>query len=212
MISLTPLVEGYRRFLTSRYKQHAGLYENLSSTGQSPSIMVIACCDSRVDPVTIFDAAPGELFVVRNVANLVPPYELTGDLDDTGAAVEFAVKGLGVGHILVMGHAQCGGVKAFLQDVFDPSLETNYILNWMSIMKPARAEVLRQAPHCEPEELQRMTEFSAVRQSLKNLATFSFVRDRLEQGVPALHGAYFGIASGELLALDPKNGRFEQVS
>ena len=212
MISLTPLVEGYRRFLTSRYKQHAGLYENLSSTGQSPSIMVIACCDSRVDPVTIFDAAPGELFVVRNVANLVPPYELTGDHDGTSAAIEFAVKGLEVDHILVMGHAQCGGVKAFLQGVFDPLVESDFIHNWMSIMNPARAEVLRQAPHCKPEKLQRMTEFASVRQSLKNLATFPFVRERLEQGALALHGAYFGIANGELLALDPENGRFERIS
>ena len=167
MISLTPLVNGYRRFLTSKYMQHADLYEDLASTGQSPSIMVIACCDSRVDPVTIFDAAPGELFVVRNVANLVPPYELTGDLDDTSAAVEFAVKGLEVGHILVMGHAQCGGVKAFLQDVFNPTLETNSILNWISIMKPVRADVLRQASLSRPEEIQRMTEFTLFANRLR---------------------------------------------
>jgi len=212
MRSLTSLVEGYRRFLGTRYRRQAELYQSLSETGQSPKTMVVACCDSRVDPAVIFDTAPGELFVVRNVANLVPPYEPHGDYHGTSAALEFAVTTLKVEHVLIMGHAQCGGVQAFLEGIFDPDREHDFIRKWVSIMNPARAEALRQAPHRSPAELQQMIEFAAVRQSLENLSTFPFVKERLEDGSLQLHGAYFGIATGELLGLDPKSGTFEKMA
>jgi carbonic anhydrase len=212
MRSLPMLVEGYRRFLDTRYKGQSELYEKLADSGQSPKIMIVACCDSRVDPAAIFDTAPGELFVVRNVANLVPPYAPHGDYHGTSAALEFAVTGLEVDHILVMGHAQCGGVEAFLQGVFDPTRESDFIRKWMSIMNPARAQALRQAPDRDPAKLQREMEYAAVRQSLENLTTFPFVKERLERKVLQLHGAYFGIASGDLLALDPDTGEFEKVA
>lgn len=212
MRSLSTLVDGYRRFLDTRYKGQSELYEKLANSGQSPKIMIVACCDSRVDPAAIFDTAPGELFVVRNVANLVPPYEPHGDYHGTSAALEFAVTGLEVDHILIMGHAQCGGVEAFLKGVFDPSRESDFIRKWMSIMNPARAQALRQAPGREAAELQREMEYAAVRQSLENLTTFPFVKERLERGVLQLHCAYFGIASGNLLALDADTGEFVKVT
>jgi len=114
MRSLETLIKGYHRFLDIRYAGEAALYQRLGDAGQSPKVMVIGCSDSRVDPVSIFDTKPGELFVVRNVANLVPPYSQHGDLDGTSAALEYAVTVLGVEHILVMGHSQCGGVAAFI--------------------------------------------------------------------------------------------------
>lgn len=211
MRSLPTLVEGYRRFLDTRYRRQSELYEDLAASGQSPKIMVVACCDSRVDPAAIFDTSPGELFVVRNVANLVPPYAPHGDYHGTSAALEFAVTGLEVEHILIMGHAKCGGVAAFLDGVFDPSRESDFIRKWMSIMNPARAEALRAAPHREPAELQQAIEFAAVRQSLENLTTFPFVKERLDRQALTLHGAYFGIASGDLLSLDPVTGEFDKV-
>ena len=212
MRSLPMLVEGYRRFLDTRYKGQSELYEKLADAGQSPKVMIVACCDSRIDPAAIFDTAPGELFVVRNVANLVPPYAPHGDYHGTSAALEFAVTGLEVDHILIMGHAHCGGVQAFLQGVFDPTRESDFIRKWMSIMNPARAQALRQAPDRDPAQLQREMEYAAVRQSLENLTTFPFVKERLERKTLQLHGAYFGIASGDLLALDSDTGAFEKVA
>ena len=212
MHSLFMLVDGYRRFLDTRYREQADLYQRLGEHGQSPKVMVIACSDSRVDPASIFDAAPGELFVVRNVANLVPPYEPHGDYHGTSAAIEFATTSLEVEHILVMGHAQCGGVKAFLNGLYKPDRESAFISRWMSIMNPARAEALRRAPHSDEDELQREIEFAAVRCSLENLATFPFVKERLDDGRLKLHGAYFGIATGELLGFDPETGNFRPVS
>lgn len=211
MQSLTQLVDGYRRFLDTRYREQSKLYENLAESGQSPNIMIIACCDSRVDPAAIFDTAPGELFIVRNVANLVPPYEPLGDYHGTSAALEFAVTGLEVEHILIMGHAQCGGVEAFVKGIFEPARGHDFIRKWMSILNPARAEALRTASHRNPEELQQAIEFAAVRQSLDNLTTFPFVKNRLEAGTLQLHGAYFGIASGALLSLDEASGEFRKV-
>jgi carbonic anhydrase len=212
MRSLPMLVEGYHRFLDTRYKGQSELYGKLADTGQSPKIMIVACCDSRVDPAAIFDTAPGELFVARNVANLVPPYAPHGDYHGTSAALEFAVITLEVDHILIMGHAQCGGVEAFLQGVFDPTRESDFIRKWMSIMNPARAQDLRQAPDSDPAELQREMEYAAVRQSLENLTTFPFVKERLERKTLQLHGAFFGIASGDLLALDSDSGEFEKIA
>ena len=212
MRSLPMLVEGYRRFLDTRYKGQSKLYEKLADAGQSPKVMIVACCDSRVEPAAIFDTAPGELFVVRNVANLVPPYAPHGDYHGTSAALEFAVMGLEVDHILIMGHAHCGGVQAFLQGVVDPTRESDFIRKWMSIMNPARAQALRQAPDRDPAKLQREMEYAAVRQSLENLTTFPFVKERLERKTLQLHGAYSGIASGDLLALDADTGAFEKVA
>lgn len=209
MHDIPELTDGYRRFLAERYPQEEAVYRELADAGQAPKTMVIACCDSRVDPAAIFSAGPGELFIVRNVANLVPPFEPHGDYHGTSAAVEFAVTGLQVDTILVMGHARCGGVRAFFEGLYERSTKRGFIDRWMSLLKPARAEALRDAAG-EPTEMQlRALEQAAVRHSIENLKTFPFIKERMDR--LRLRGAYFDIADGRLLALDPGTGRFDPL-
>lgn len=211
MRDIKPLVDGYKTFIDTQYPDQAALYRELAEAGQSPKTMVIACCDSRADPAVIFSAGPGEIFVVRNVANLVPPHEPHGDYHGTSAALEFAVEGLGVETILVMGHARCGGIKAFLAGLYDPTPEPGFIDRWMSLLNPARTEALRIARNESPERLQEALEHTAIRHSLENLMTFPCVKERVANGRLRLRGAYFDIADGSLQALDPETGRFEPL-
>jgi carbonic anhydrase len=209
------LTKGYRAFLQGRFAVERGRYQTLASSGQSPSIMVIGCVDSRVSPEVIFDAAPGELLVARNVANLVPRYEppTTPENDishqhGTSAALEFAVRALKVRHIVVLGHAFCGGIKAFASDQA-PLTASDFIGRWMSQIAPA-AEAIA-APEADHEAYLRQLEFASVELSLRNLMTFPFVRAAVEQGELKLHGAYFGVASGKLLVRDERTGKFDAV-
>lgn len=212
MRDVPELVDGYRRFLSGRYEEQAALYSALADKGQSPRVMVIACCDSRVDPAAIFDTGPGQLFVVRNVANLAPPYEPNGDYHGTSAALEFAVTGLEVETILVMGHALCGGVNAFLQGLgADPEGKTGFIDRWMSILNGAKGDLFRCPEDASPEERQRAMELAGVRCSIENLKSFPFIKERLDKGTLRLRGAYFGVADGKLLAMDPETGEFDTV-
>ncbi len=211
MQSVERLVEGYRAFMDGRYRDESETYRRLSREGQEPRMMVIACCDSRVDPATIFNAGPGELFVVRNVANLVPPWEPHGDYHGTSAALEFAVTGLQVEHIVVLGHALCGGIGAFLDGLHRTEGSVGFIGRWMSMLNAARGQVLRTASTASPAELQLQLEYAGVRQSLDNLATFPFVAERVADGRLQLHGGHFGIATGELMAMNPSTGVFEAV-
>ncbi len=209
MRDVPELLDGYHRFLDGRYPQEAALYRSLAEVGQAPKTMVIACCDSRVDPAAIFNAGPGQLFIVRNVANLVPPFEPQGDYHGTSAALEFAVTGLEVETILVMGHARCGGVRAYLDGLHEePSEKTGFIDRWMSLLKAARVDAMREASGGSIEEQQRALEHASVRHSIENLRTFPFIRERLADGRLKLRGAYFDIADGKLLALDPDTGQF----
>ena len=212
MYEVPELMDGYRRFLSNRYPQEATLYRSLAEQGQAPNTMVIACCDSRVDPAAIFSAGPGQLFIVRNVANLVPPFEPHGDYHGTSAALEFAVTGLGVANILVLGHARCGGVRAFLDGLHGQAEAPGFIDRWLSLLEPAQAQALKSAAGQSMEQQQRALEHASVRQSLENLQTFPFVQERLDDGLLQLHGAYFDIADGRLLALDPATGQFGPVS
>jgi len=205
------LVDGYRRFMAERYPREADVYRSLADEGQAPKTMVIGCCDSRVDPAAIFSAGPGQLFVVRNVANLVPPYEQHGDYHGTSAALEFAVTGLGVETILVMGHGRCGGVQAFLQGSYEEPRPPGFIQSWMSLLKGAQHEAQRDVSAGAVTSMQQALEFASVRRSLDNLETFPFIRQSLAEGRLQLHGAYFDIADGHLLALDPADGRFRPV-
>lgn len=211
MHDVSELVDGYRRFLATRYPEQAGLYRKLADVGQSPKTMIVACCDSRADPAAIFDAAPGQLFVVRNVANLVPSYEREGLYHGTSAALEFAVTGLGVENIVVMGHARCGGVRAFLDALVRPPAQRSFIDRWLSLLTPAGAEVERDAAGEALDARQRALEHASIRHSLRNLETFPFIRDRLAAGTLRLYGAFFDIADGRLLGLDRNNGRFAAV-
>jgi carbonic anhydrase len=200
------LVEGYRDFLDGRLRHEQDRYRDLAEAGQSPEVMVIGCCDSRVSPEAIFDARPGELFVVRNVANIVPPYEPDGHAHGVSAALEFGVAALKVKHIVVLGHARCGGVKAFAENAA-PLSPGDFIGNWMRLMAPAAAKAGPQRELSWPDFLTRL-EQANVANSLDNLKTFPRLRQMIEAGQIAIHGAYFGVATGELLLRDENTGAF----
>lgn len=194
------LIDGYRRFRAETWPQQRARFEELAARGQRPHTMVIACSDSRVDPQMIFSAGPGELFVVRNVANLVPPYMPDAKFHGTSAAVEFAVRVLKVDRIVVMGHALCGGISALLNGA--PPEVQDFVAGWIGIAQRARAVALR----CDvPEQRQEVAEHEAVRISLDNLMTFPWVAEAVAAGRLTLHGAHFGVATGRLV-LVPAQG------
>jgi carbonic anhydrase len=202
------LTNGYRAFLEGRFTSEQSRYQQLAEAGQRPEIMVVGCVDSRVSPEVIFDANPGELLVVRNVANIVPPYEPDRDSQHgTSAALEFGVQALRVKHIVVLGHMFCGGIRAFADDQ-EPLSPGDFIGRWMSQIAPA-AESLGPRPAEDDGSYLRKLEFASVELSLKNLMTFPCVRILVERGKLQLHGAYFGIHSGHLLIRNGETGRFE---
>jgi carbonic anhydrase len=204
------LSNGYRNFIAGRFAAERERYRMLAETGQQPEIMVIGCVDSRVSPEVIFDAAPGEILVVRNVANLVPPYEPARDSHHgTSAALEFGVQALKVKHIVVLGHAFCGGIRAFA-DEQEPLSPGDFIGRWMSQIAPAAAS-LGPRRHEEGHAYLHRLEFASVELSLQNLMSFPCVRILVERGKLALHGAYFGVDSGRLLVRNPATGTFEPV-
>jgi carbonic anhydrase len=203
------MVDGYRRFRSTGYTQQRDRWDALALEGQEPKVMVIACSDSRVDPTTIFDTGPGQMFVVRNVANLVPHYEPDGGRHGVSAALEFAVEHLKVHHIIVMGHAQCGGIKAALRP--ETLRKGSFISSWMTIVQGPRERVMM-ALEIEPGiDAQKALEFAAIRQSLENLRSFPFVAAAEAAGQLALRGAYFGISDGILQLLDNTTGQFAPV-
>jgi carbonic anhydrase len=201
------LISGYDSFLSGRFGQEQARYALLAQTGQSPSIMIIACCDSRAAPETVFDAGPGELFVVRNVANLVPPYAPDGEYHGTSAALEFAVKVLQVRHIVLMGHGRCGGIQAALSQMQEALSPGDFLGKWTSLLRPA-ADTLSGAALMTDAERQTALERISIRFSLANLRTFPFVAEQERQGALFLHGAWFDIATGELWTMDPESGDF----
>jgi carbonic anhydrase len=207
------LFEGYQKFRAETFLPQQKIFENLARHGQRPHTMVIGCCDSRVDPTAVFNAGPGELFVMRNVANLVPPYEPQGEFHGTSAAIDFAVNGLGVEDIVILGHAGCGGIKAYLDGTYDPDKGGGaFIQKWMSLLRAARGTVVANNPGQAPEILQRELEQAGVVSSLGNLMSFAFVTERVAAGTLAIHGAYFDIATGDLQAYDRKVRRFESLT
>jgi carbonic anhydrase len=202
------LTDRYRRFKHRIYVPNADQYEELATYGQSPEIMLISCCDSRVDPETIFNAMPGELFVARNVANLIPPYETSGKFHGVSAGIEFAVLNLRVKHIVVMGHSGCGGVKAALDQSAAIQTEAQFISRWMSMLDEARLTVLAAHQMKSQDEKLDALEKEGIKASIKNLRTFPFVREREEKGKLSLHGAHFDIKTGTLSVLNHSRGAF----
>ena len=203
------LLKGYRTFSTERLPTEQSRYRDLSVRGQSPEVMVIGCCDSRVSPEVIFDAGPGELFVVRNIANLVPVYQPDGGAHGVSAALEYAVSVLKVKHIVVLGHAQCGGIRAFV-DKIEPISPGDFIGKWMAMfIKPG--EIVEQRSHETMQDFVTRIEKAAVFRSLENLMTFPFVRSHVESGELQLHGAYFGVAEGTLFVLDKAAKEFRSA-
>jgi carbonic anhydrase len=203
------LFDGYNAFTTGRLPQEQDRYRELARGGQSPQIMVIGCCDSRVSPEVIFDARPGELFVVRNVANIVPPYAPDGQAHGVSAALEFGVAALKVKHIVVLGHAHCGGVKAFAEDA-EPLSPGDFIGKWMRLMAPAADKVGPRGAQSAAEFLTRL-EHANIVNSLDNLMTFPGLRKLIERGSVVLHGAYFSVANGELSVFDRASGKFLRI-
>ncbi len=202
------LADRFRRFKQRHFLPNAEQYEELATYGQNPEAMIISCSDSRVDPETIFSAMPGELFVVRNVANLVPPYETGGKFHGVSAAIEFAALNLRVKHLIVMGHSGCGGVKAALDQSAAIQTESQFISRWMSMLDDARLAVLashQTRPHAEK---QRALEKEGVKAAIKNLRSFPFVRELEDKGRLSLHGAYFDIATGTLSVLNHSRNDF----
>ena len=201
------LINGYRRFKDGRFRVEQAHYAELAE-GQTPHTLVIACSDSRVDPAAIFDAAPGELFVVRNVANLVPPAEEGGGLHGVSAALEFAVKVLEVKGVLVMGHGDCGGVKACASGL--DGVPNTYLGPWLRTMEPAHDAVTAELGDAPLAEIADTLELVSIRHSLERLKQFPFVRQAIEARGLELHGARFAIHSGKLEWLQP-DGRFSAV-
>jgi carbonic anhydrase len=203
------LLSGYRNFMKGRYASETERYRSLAREGQAPETMVIACCDSRAAPEVIFDAGPGELFVVRNVANLVPPYAPDGEFHSTSAALEFAVQQLKVKNIVVIGHGRCGGVGAALAPAAEPLSPGDFIGKWMSLLAPA-AEAVTGNTLLTKSERQTSLERISIRYSIANLRTFPCVRILEQKGRLALSGAWFDISTGELWVMDRSTGDFRR--
>lgn len=202
------LVQGYRTYRDGSFEKSRSLIEDLVERGQRPEVAVIACSDSRVDPAILFQADPGDLFVVRNVANLVPPMEEEGTYHGTSAALEFAVLGLGVKHLVVLGHAHCGGIK-LMMDTQPGTSSFKYVSPWVSMLAAAHRRVLATMGQADDKERIQACEQNAVLVSLENLTTFSWVRERVESGDLQLHGWYVDIALPELSAYDWESGKFK---
>lgn len=205
MDPLDRLIEGYADYYAKYFQGDSELHQQLAK-GQNPEVLVIACCDSRVDPALITRAKEGDLFIVRNVANVVPPYEPDGHLHGVSAAIEFAVCHLKVRHIVVKGHSGCGGIQALISGIEG---EDQFISTWVSVLSEAKQRAV--ASKNTPEEICTFCEFEGIKVSLKNLETFPFIKTRLEEGLLHLHGWYFNLADGALLKLNPKTGDFGGV-
>lgn len=202
------LADRFRRFKFRHFAPNQDRYEELAIHGQSPEVMVVSCCDSRVDPETVFSAMPGELFVVRNVANLVPPFETSGKYHGVSAALEFAALNLRVRHIVIMGHSGCSGVRACLEEDAARQTEAQFIRNWMSMLEEGRERVVAAFGSRPLPEQRSELEREAVRTSIDNLRTFPCIKILEGKGRIAIHGTYFDIANGNLAVLNQGTGEF----
>lgn len=209
MSEINQLIKGYQRFHSNYFTGDEPLFGELSQ-GQNPSTLVIACSDSRVDPAIVMDSKPGDLFVVRNVANLVPPYEKGGGYHGVSAALEFGVCGLNVQNIIVMGHRQCGGIKALAEGVPD-GIDGEFIRPWVSIASRANERVKAENPGASKNEIACACELAGIIVSLENLRTFPFINERLNAGTLSLHGWYFDIETGDMSVYNPQTLRFDKL-
>lgn len=209
------LIEGYRRFRAGTYQANRALYETLATKGQKPETMIVGCSDARVDPAINFDTGPGEVFMVRNIANVVPPYHPDANQHGTSAALEFAVKALEVPNIAILGHARCGGIAALVDAEPDDAPKSDFIDIWMSVAAPARRVAVARAESenrgHDRVHVCRLCEMANVRIGIANLRTFPWIAEREAQGRIALHGLYFDITTGDLFKLNELN-EFEKVA
>ncbi len=201
------LLDGYQAFKERKFVHESARYNALAENGQSPDCLVVACCDSRAAPETIFDSSPGEIFVVRNVANIVPPYMPDGEFHATSAALEYAIQSLKIREIVVLGHGRCGGIKAALDPDVTPLSPGDFIGKWMELLGPA-AEAIADNKWMTNAERQTMLERISIRCSIDNLRSFPCVSILEDKQRLRLHGAWFDISNGELWTLDPESGDF----
>jgi len=201
------LLSGHANFMAGRYQREQSRYQTLAREGQNPTTMIIACCDSRSAPETIFDAGPGELFVLRNIANLVPLYQPDAGQHGTSAAIEFAVKALGIADIVVMGHGRCGGIRAALGTDAAPLDAGDFIGKWLSQLGDVPSQIAQNSLMTASER-QTALERISIRNSIRNLRSFPYVRELEEVGKLALHGAWFDISTAELWIMDEATGDF----
>jgi carbonic anhydrase len=207
---ITKLVAGFKRFREKYILGDDSLYSKLSSDGQSPKTLIIACSDSRVDPALISSASPGELFVVRNVANLVPPAEsASAGFHGVSAAIEFAVVNLKVENVVILGHRQCGGIRALMAG--DQKQEGSFVGRWMSMAQPAKDRVLKKHPQLDFEAKCKECEMEGIVTSIENLKSFSFVKQAIEQRNMNLFGIYFDLELGELCEFDESIHDFRKI-
>ena len=210
MKELKKLISGFNKFRQQYYLEEPELIKTLVKKGQSPKIMVIACCDSRVSPALVLNAEPGDLFVVRNVSNIVPPCEDDGKSHGTSAAMEFAVKHLGVRHIIILGHSQCGGIRSLMEGEHHSS-RYEFIDPWMSTLTEARDKVLTEFADKSFDEQCYQCELAGIVSSLNNLHGFPWLKQKIDEGSLFIHGWYFNIGNGELLMQDEASGQFIPV-
>ena len=199
-----PLIKGYQAFRATDFHQQKQLYEILGEKGQSPNIMLLSCADSRVDPTDIFHAYPGEMFVIRNVAAMIPPHQTDEGYHGTASAIEYGVRALHVKAIVVMGHESCGGVAGCLNGLGD--METDYVADWVSLLEPAKAVI----EATKPDDPARAMEMETVRLCLKNLMSYPFIAEEVEKGELQLIGTWFSIISAQLMLMD-ETGEFFEV-
>ncbi len=211
MDPIAKLTAGFKDFRDDGFQKNRATYEALVDRGQKPKVAVIACSDSRVDPATVLQADPGDLFIVRNVANLVPPDERDGQYHGTSAALEYAVQHLEVGHLIVFGHAHCGGIRSMFEEPGEGSEGNQFVLPWMSLVRSAYLRIQGTMPNASEDEKARVCEDSAVLVSLENLMTFPSIRERVGDGRLYLHGWYIDIRCCALHVYDPIRQRFEPV-
>lgn len=205
------LIAGYQRFREGYYKENKEQLSKLAKEGQAPKIALISCSDSRVEPSVILDCAPGDLFVIRNVANLVPPCENYDSLHGTSAALEFAVTGLEVESIVILGHTQCGGIKA-LMDAPEAKQTDTFIGKWMQQLNGVRQEILEDGSLIEQADRYDCCEQKGIAHSLQNLMTFPWVSERVKNGTLKLHGWRYDLTNSRLCAMDSETGEFKQVN
>lgn len=206
------LLKGYQKFREHYYSNSNVLFEDLVNKGQSPKILMVACSDSRVDPALVLNSQPGDLLMIRNVANLIPPYEDDQSYHGTSAALEFGVCTLGIHHLILFGHTQCGGIQCLLQSASQPAMEKNFITKWMELAQPAYQAVLNFHAHQSFEEQTTLCGQYSLINSLKNLMTFPWIKERVEEGTLTLHAWNFDLSKGELEAFDPQENRFKKLS
>ena len=211
MSHIDRLMEGFSRFRQNYFGEDRELYEQLTKQGQTPKTIIVGCCDSRVDPAIITDCNPGDLFTIRNVANLVPPYETAGNYHGTSAALEFGVRHLNVDSIIVLGHSKCGGIRALLENAGTEANEKSFVSSWMKVATNARNRVLSRMHGNTEEQMLRACEQEAILVSLDNLLTFPWILERVAQRKLVLYGWYFDLERGELLYFDPDSNHFQQL-